>query len=293
MHDGVRGMRRLAMTLALAASLGCARKPPQEIAAANAAVERARAACAAQFAPAALGEATAALGDLNALAEARRFGKASKAAPGVVALADQAASTAAAARDQTRAEAAAATQRAEAAIGEAVRAEADSRAGGDLAAARARLEESKRLAASPCNAPQSRDAALAAAELAGTAREKAIAVAREEEEAARRLAEVERRRRLEEEAARHSEEPPPLPESYTVAPGDTLWQIARGASQYGDAFQWPLIFKANRSQIKDPDLIYPRQTLKIPRDVPPGEVDDAAREARRRKPGDSPSQPGQ
>ena len=29
-------------------------------------------------------------------------------------------------------------------------------------------------------------------------------------------------------------------------------------------FAWPIIYKANRDQIKDPDLIYPKQVFKIP-----------------------------
>ena len=293
MHVPVRDLSSLAIMMGLVASVGCARKPPQEIVDANTAVESARAACAAQFAPAELGEATAALGNLNSLADARKFGKASKSAPGVMALADQAASAAAADRDQARAEAAAAMQRAEAAIDEAERGQAASRATGDLAAARARLAKARRLAGGPCDAPAARDEALAAADLAAAAREKAIASRQREENEGRRLAEAERRRGLDEEAAKRSEERLPLPESYTVAPGDNLWRIALATSHYGDGLQWPLIFKANRSQISDPGLIYPRQTLKIPRDVPAAEVEAAVREARRRKPGDTPPQPGQ
>ena len=293
MRERVRGIRSLAITIGLLSSVSCARKPPQEIADANLAVDRARAACASQFAPAALGEASTALGELNALAVEQKFGQARRTAPRVVALADQAASTAAAGRDQARAAAAAAIQRAQAAIDDAERAQAATRAEAGLAAARARLEESRRLGGSPCDATGSRDAALAAADLAGAAGAKATAARKREEDEAQRLAEAERRRRLDEEGARRSTEPPPLPESYTVAPGDSLWEIAQSTGQYGDAYRWPLIFKANRSQIKDPDVIYPRQTLKIPRNVPAVEVDAAVREAQRRKPGDPPLQSGQ
>lgn len=50
---------------------------------------------------------------------------------------------------------------------------------------------------------------------------------------------------------------------YFVEKHDCLWTIASQPRVYGDAFEWPLIYKANRDQIKDPDLIYPRQNLLV------------------------------
>lgn len=50
---------------------------------------------------------------------------------------------------------------------------------------------------------------------------------------------------------------------YLVVAHDTLWGIAGKSDIYNDNFQWPLIFKANRDTIKDPDLIYPKQDFKI------------------------------
>lgn len=50
--------------------------------------------------------------------------------------------------------------------------------------------------------------------------------------------------------------------TYTVAAGDSLSKIAK--KFYGDANQWKKIFEANRDIIKNPDLIKPGQTLKIP-----------------------------
>ena len=55
----------------------------------------------------------------------------------------------------------------------------------------------------------------------------------------------------------------PTTEHYTVIPYDCLWKIA--GKVYQDAFCWPLIFKANRDQIKDPHWIYPKQVFKIER----------------------------
>lgn len=50
---------------------------------------------------------------------------------------------------------------------------------------------------------------------------------------------------------------------YRVKKNDCLWAIAGKPGIYGDSFDWPLLFKANRDQIQDPDLIYPRQDLKV------------------------------
>lgn len=52
-------------------------------------------------------------------------------------------------------------------------------------------------------------------------------------------------------------------EKYKVVRGDCLWSIA--GKVYQDAFQWPALFKANRDQIQDPDLIYPKQVLAVDR----------------------------
>lgn len=51
---------------------------------------------------------------------------------------------------------------------------------------------------------------------------------------------------------------------YTVIKGDYLWKIAKKKEHYGNGFAWPVIYKANRDKIKDPDLIYPKQVFKIP-----------------------------
>jgi nucleoid-associated protein YgaU len=50
--------------------------------------------------------------------------------------------------------------------------------------------------------------------------------------------------------------------TYIVVKGDSLSKIAK--REYGDANKWRRIYEANQDLIKDPDLIYPGQTLKIP-----------------------------
>ncbi len=47
-----------------------------------------------------------------------------------------------------------------------------------------------------------------------------------------------------------------------VRRGDALWRIARKV--YGRGIQYTLIFEANRSQIEDPDLIFPGQVFTVP-----------------------------
>lgn len=48
----------------------------------------------------------------------------------------------------------------------------------------------------------------------------------------------------------------------TVQPGQSLWRIAQ--DRYGDGAAYVRLFEANKSRIRDPDLIYPGQTFDIP-----------------------------
>lgn len=50
---------------------------------------------------------------------------------------------------------------------------------------------------------------------------------------------------------------------YTVKSGDSLSKIAKALM--GDGKLWPKIFEANKEVIKNPDLIYPGQQLRIPK----------------------------
>jgi len=54
----------------------------------------------------------------------------------------------------------------------------------------------------------------------------------------------------------------PQQQTYTVKSGDTLSKIAK--QYYGDPNAYMTIFEANRDQLKDPNMIRPGQTLKIP-----------------------------
>jgi hypothetical protein len=56
--------------------------------------------------------------------------------------------------------------------------------------------------------------------------------------------------------------PPPGQQIVVVQPGNSLWRIARRV--YGEGVRYTTIFDANRTQIADPDLIYPGQIFTMP-----------------------------
>ena len=58
--------------------------------------------------------------------------------------------------------------------------------------------------------------------------------------------------------------PAPVPEVeyYTIVSGDSLSKIAK--KYYGNAMDYPKLFEANKEVIKDPNLIYPGQKIRVP-----------------------------
>ncbi len=52
-------------------------------------------------------------------------------------------------------------------------------------------------------------------------------------------------------------------QTYTVQPGNNLWQISRRA--YGIGTRYLIIYSANLGQIRDPERIYPGQVFKVPK----------------------------
>ena len=57
-----------------------------------------------------------------------------------------------------------------------------------------------------------------------------------------------------------------LPTQWRVFRGESLWRIASYPEVYGSGARWPRIYRANRDQIRDPNLIFPNQVFVIPRD---------------------------
>jgi nucleoid-associated protein YgaU len=83
------------------------------------------------------------------------------------------------------------------------------------------------------------------------------------------------------ETQKSSEPAPPetYPALYVVKKGDTLPSIASKHEIYNESYMWPLIYKANRDQIKDPKVLYSGQDLKIPREMSIEEIIEARRES--------------
>jgi nucleoid-associated protein YgaU len=57
---------------------------------------------------------------------------------------------------------------------------------------------------------------------------------------------------------------PKDPRFVTVEKGDNLWKIATRVYGKGKGPKYTVIFEANKPMLKDPDLIYPGQVLRIP-----------------------------
>jgi len=71
-----------------------------------------------------------------------------------------------------------------------------------------------------------------------------------------------------------------LVSEYRVGTGENLYAIAARPMIYGEGLLWPLIYRANRDQIKDPQQIFPGQTLSIPRNHSAEELESARETAR-------------
>jgi nucleoid-associated protein YgaU len=114
----------------------------------------------------------------------------------------------------------------------------------------------------------------------------------EEEQKAReeadRQAQAQAQTQLQKEAVELSRRKPkpqkehPLVSSYTVRRGESLPLIAAQPEVYGDRSLWPLIYRANRAQIRDPRHIWPGQVLRVPRNVGGDDIAEARRYAQER-----------
>jgi|SaaInl7_200m_RNA_FD_contig_41_401634_length_1273_multi_13_in_0_out_0_1 hypothetical protein len=63
----------------------------------------------------------------------------------------------------------------------------------------------------------------------------------------------------------------PSTDTYTVVKGDYLWKISGKSDIYDNPMQWMRIYSFNRDDIKDPNLIFPKQVFKIHRRTVKGE----------------------
>lgn len=80
-----------------------------------------------------------------------------------------------------------------------------------------------------------------------------------------------------------------FPSTYTVKRNETLVDIARRHEVFNDQFMWPLLYKANRDQIRDPEMVFPDQVLSIPRDITYQDIIEARKMAEAAPPYDPPS----
>ncbi|MGD9019491.1 MAG: DUF4398 domain-containing protein [Desulfuromonadales bacterium] len=69
-------------------------------------------------------------------------------------------------------------------------------------------------------------------------------------------------------------------DQYTVGEGENLWTISAQPQVYAEGLLWPLLYQANRDQIKDPRQIFPGQILDIRRDMSEEELDEVRQKAR-------------
>ncbi len=107
---------------------------------------------------------------------------------------------------------------------------------------------------------------------------------KDQREREKRLAEIEENKKAEKAKDVPKSLPavvaPVLLNHIEVRVGDDLAIIAARPEVYDDMLLWPLIYKANRDQIKDPKEIFSGQILVIPRDRSRDESEAARQEAR-------------
>jgi len=254
---------------------GCCRKPPKEVADAEAAINTAKEKCAEQYAPEEYKAAVEALTKAQDFAVDKKCKESKNSALEAIRLSSDVEKKTAEVQAEAKVDAQAAMKKAEEAIAIAQKARADEYAKDQLEAAKALHKDAKeKFESDECSYLEVAEIADKAAAKAGEAKMAAEAEIKRIEE--QRRAEEEARRRAEEEALRAR------PRSWVVQKGECLWKIAEYEKIYSDPFQWPLIYRANKDQIKDPDLIYPDQEFAIPRDVPAEEVADAIKFAKNR-----------
>ena len=261
----------LALVVMLLALAGCAKPPTKEMSDARMAFQAAGDAEAQRYASDQYMSAEEALNEANALMEAKKYKQAREKAVEALKLAREAQASAITQKNAMNQSAKDMYDMALGAVNAANRAGAYTYAPQLMEDAQKTLEEAKKT--------YEAGDYIAARQLA----EAALTKAKQAEEEARRV-EAAKKAEMQAKAQQFAKEiadpgatPRPYPTNHIVIKGETLWWIAEYKQIYDDPFQWPLIYKANRSKIKDPDLIFPDQNFTIPRT--PEVTDEMIKEA--------------
>jgi nucleoid-associated protein YgaU len=244
---------------------GCAKKKAiQAVEDMNRAFGEAKDACASVYAASETATVQTDVDATNVLSDDKKWKKALEGATGTMPKIQNLHTVADQQREQAQREANEALAAAETALKEADESEAAKYGGSYYADGKSKLEQARKQAGDPCAWKDATAAAKQAEDALRRARNAAIAEKKRLEEEAAAAA----RAKAEEEARRKAAEQPvaeTLPGNYQVQRGDYLWRIAGMDKIYQGSKFWPLIYDANRSQIQNPDLIYPGQNLTIPR----------------------------
>lgn len=258
----------IAVMLVLMSLAGCAKPPTAEMANAKQEFQLATDEGAKDFAPQQYSSAEEALNQANQLMEQGKYKQAREQAMKAQQLAREARVAAVNNKNTANQDAKAAYDVALAAVNKAAEGYADTFAKNEMTTARAKLQEAKvKYDSGDFNA--AKQLATEALSLAQTAEAKAKEGKANAEQQTAQQAVV----GVQDPGAT----PRPYPTNHVVIKGESLWWIAEYKQIYDDPFQWPLIYKANRSQIKDPDLIFPDQNFEIPR--APEVTEDMIKEA--------------
>ncbi len=249
----------------LVLAAGCASRPPQGVTDLNRMWDRTRDGCASVYLQNRVRTLEPDVQAMNALVADEKYRKAGEQAETLLPRVESLGTEAERAKAAAKKEADAAIAEASDALAAAGKAEAETYAASEYRKARSTLDRAKNELKDPCGYLRARDLAREAAGLARQSGKTAIAEKQRLEEERRRA--EEEARRLEEERRRRAK-----PATYTVVRGDSLWRISSMDRIYGDPLLWPVLYEENRNMIRNPELIYPNQEFRIPRNVPMEEM---------------------
>ena len=106
-----------------------------------------------------------------------------------------------------------------------------------------------------------------------------IKAIREEQEQRKAIEQKEKEKRLNEERLKQGRERA-IHLYHTVKRGESLPSISALPEVYDDSQLWPILYRANRDQIRDPKYISPGQLLRIPRNLTREDILEAVRSSR-------------